>query len=73
MVTSTTISIKYKAKTMHKTCFDSQGMILNVFYKKHFSKNVNSTRDPPPPPFTAKAIKNFHIFLNPSLMKLDLG
>ena len=40
-------------------------MILNGFYKKHFWKNVNGTR--PPPLFMANAIKNFHIFLGPSL------
>ena len=52
---------------MCKTHFDSQGLILNGFYKKNiFEKNVNGTRDPPP--FMANAIKTFHIFpfLNPS-------
>ena len=44
---------------MCKTLFDSQGMILNGFEKKHFLKKET-------PPFMANAIKNFHIFLNPS-------
>ena len=36
---------------MVTTRFDSQGMILNGFYKKkkHFSKNLNGMRDFPPP------------------------
>ena len=36
---------------MRKIRFDSQGMILNSFYKKMASET---------PPFTANAIKNFH-------------
>ena len=34
LVASTTTCVKYKAQTMCKTRFDSQGMILNGFYKK---------------------------------------
>ena len=49
IVTSTTIYIKYKAQNKCKTRFHSQGMILNVFLKNHFSC-VGGTRDPPPPP-----------------------
>ena len=37
MVTSTTICINYKAQTMCKTRFDSQGMILNDFLQKKTS------------------------------------
>ena len=44
---------------MCKTRFDSQGMILNVFFN-HFSKYVNGTRDPTP--IMAIDILNF-IFL----------
>ena len=40
-----------------------------VFNKNHFSKQVCGTRDPPPPPFMANAILNFHFdFLTPSLL-----
>ena len=59
---------QYKAQTKCKTRFHSQGMILNGFYKNHFSKQVCGTRDPleTPPPFMANAILNFHFdFLNP--------
>ena len=59
MVTSTTMYTQYKAQTMCKTRFDSQGMILNGFYEKTFlkKKNIYGTRDP------LHAIENFHIFL----------
>jgi len=41
---------------MCKTRFDSQGMILNDFYKKkHFLKIVNRTQDPLPPAFMANS------------------
>ena len=49
---------------MCQTRFDSQGMILNDFKKKHFRKNVNDTRDPYP--FMANAIKDFNIFFKTS-------
>ena len=43
---------------MCKSCFDSQGMILNGFYKKKNEKNVNDTRDSPTP-LIANVTKNF--------------
>ena len=49
---------------MCKTRFDSQGMILNVFFykKKHFWKK-NLMERVTPTPFMANTIKNLHIFL----------
>ena len=62
-VTSSTICILYKAQTMCKTHFDSQGMILNDFnFFFFFEKNV-----------MANAIKNFHIFLWTSPLYLDVS
>ena len=65
MVNSTTIS--YEAQTMCKTRFDSQGMILNGFYKKTFLEKRRQWHARPPPSFMANAIKNFYNFFKTSL------
>ena len=56
IVTSTSIYTQYKAQTMCKTRFGSQGVILDGFLKKFEEKNLNGTRDTPPS--MAKVMKN---------------
>ena len=59
-------------KTMCKTCFDSEEMIL---FLNHFWKNVNGKRDSPSP-LMENSIKNFDfVFQDPSLniRKVILG
>ena len=52
---------------MYKTRFDSQRMILNVFFKIIFQNTLMARETPPP--FMANAILNFHFcFLNHSLI-----
>ena len=57
---------------MCKSRFDSQGMILNGFYKKKkWKKNVNDTRDSPAP-FIANVTKNLlYTFLTPSWISIS--
>ena len=47
---------------MCKTCFDSQGMVLNVFFflQKNFVEKKTLITHETLPPFMANAIKNFH-------------
>ena len=68
IVTSTTTYTQYKAQTKCKTRSHSQGMILSVFLKNHFSEQVCGTRDPPLPPSLKKTILNFRFdYWNSSL------
>ena len=49
--------VYYKAHTVYKTRFDSQGMILKMVHRKNICEKMLLAND----------IKNFHIFFNPFL------
>ena len=57
--------VYYKAHTVYKTRFDSQGMILKMVHRKNICEKMLLARETPP--LMANDIKNYHIFLTLSL------